>query len=629
MLTWIRKKSSGLLMTFVMGLLILAFAMWGVQDYFTQSSNDAVAVVNGEKISINDYSQQFSQRRQNLMSQYGEGFDPSFFDSPMMKRNFLESMINNELFKQAAEDSGYVVTADEIRAILEEAPNFQDDSGQFNPELYAAFLSQTNQTAAILQSKIIEGLISTAINDVVDSTNFVTPAERKVIAALNLQTRDFEYLVISPNQFLESIEVNDEEIQAYYDGHQDQYMTQPKVAVDYIELNAEKVASEIEITEDEALNNFEQNKDLYLKGEQRLASHILVNESDDAEAKINELKALIADGADFAEVAKENSDDPGSAGQGGDLGWVNVGDMVPEFDEALFSMQVNTTSDVVKSSFGYHLIQLREIKAPEPAIFEEVKNDIVQALQAQKAENMFLDKASELASLVLDAEDNLDSVAEDSGLEMQTTELFTRNSGVGLASNAIFREAAFSGLVKDDLQNSDVINISDTHIVFIHLNDSQEATLKPLEEVKDLVLSSVKNEKAKAKSDELATQLLTQANEQQSFQSLADENDLTLVSASGVKRTGSEHPFTLVNNIFTTPFNEKGSIELLESNGNDRALVKITQVNEADLEAVDLNTETAQLDRNVKANEQQLLIKALREKADVYINEDMLNQTGF
>ncbi|WP_154223630.1 SurA N-terminal domain-containing protein [Marinicella rhabdoformis] len=629
MLTWIRKKSSGLLMTFVMGLLILAFAMWGVQDYFTQSSNDAVAVVNGEKISINEYSQQFSQYRQNLMNQFGEGFDPSYFESPMMKRNFLESMINNELFKQAAADSGYVVTASEIRAIIEDAATFKDASGKFSPELYASFLSQTNQSATILQGKITDGLIATAINDAVDLTNFVTPAEQKSIAALNLQTRNFDYVVVSPQPFLESIELSDEDIKTYYDNHHDQYMTEPQVAVDYIELNAETVAADIQISEQEALEDFEKNKVLYQKGEQRLASHILINDSDDAQTKIASLKQLIDEGADFAELAKENSEDPGSAAQGGDLGWVNSGDMVAEFDEALFSMSEGTVSEPVKTSFGYHLIKLHEIKASDGPIFEEVKNDIVQALQAQKAENLFLDKASELAALVLDAEDNLDSVAEDSGFELKTTGLFTRNSGEGLAANADFREAAFSGLVKDDLQNSDVINISDTHIVFIHINESKEAALKPLEEVRESVAAAVKNEQAKAMADELAEKLLTSANDGQTLQQLADENDLTLVVATDVKRTGSEHPFTLVANVFSTELNEGDSTVLLEANGNDVALVKLTQINDADLENVDLNSETAQLSRNVKANEQQLLIKALREKADVYINEDMLSQTGF
>lgn len=632
MLTWIRKKSSGLLMTFIMGLLILAFAMWGVQDYFTQSSNDAVAVVNGEKISLNDYSQQFGQYRQNLMNQFGDGFDPSYFDSPMMKRNFLESMINNELFKQAASDNGYVVTAAEIRNILEDAATFKDENGQFSTELYAAFLAQTNQSSAVLEGKIIDGLVATAINDALDVTTFTTPYEQKAMAALNLQTRDFEYAVISPNNYLDEVTYTDDELLAYYEENKAQYMTAPMVAVDYIELNAEEVASGIEISDEQALSHFENNKELYVKSEQRLASHILINESDDALVKIQDIKKQLDEGADFATLAQSESQDVGSAGQGGDLGWVNPGDMVAEFDQALFAMESGSISDVVKTTFGYHLIQLNDIKLPEPPLFEEVKDDIVQALQAKEAENLFLDKASELAALVLDAEDSLDPVAEAAGLELKTTELFDRNGGEGLAANEDFKAAAFSSLVKDDLQNSDVINISDTHIVFLHLNESKEAELKAFDLVKDTVETAVKNQKAKNKADDLAATLIAQINDENlTLQNVAESNELVVVDATSVKRSGSEHPFTLVKNVFnmTLEATETPTATIENANGNDVALVILKNINDADLSSIDLSAESAQLARNIKANEQQLIIAAMREKSEVFINEELLNQSAF
>ncbi len=634
MLTWIRSKSSGMLMTVIIGLLILTIALWGVGDYFTQSNNDAVATVNGEKITMNEYNQQFATYRQNLMSQFGEGFDPSYFDSPVMKRNFLESMINNELYKQAALDNGYVVSADEIKSIITDATSFKNENGQFDPALYAAFLTQTNQTAAILEGKIADGLLGTAINDVVDVSVFMTPAEKQAVAELNLQTRDFDYVIISPNQFLADVTLTDEAIQAHYDENQNNFMTQEQVAVDYIELNAETVAAGIEVTDADALSYFEkeENQKAYLKPEQRLASHILLNDGDGAEDQINDLKAQLDAGADFAELAKAHSQDPGSAASGGDLGWVSPGDMVEDFETALFALEAGNVSEPVKTEFGYHLIQLNEIKAPELPVFEAVKDDIIQALQAQQAETLFLDKATELSALVLDAQDNLDQVAESAGLEKKTTALFTRNSGEGLAANADFREAAFSSTVKEELLNSDVINISDTHIVFMHINEVKAAEVKPLDEVKATIENTLKNEQAKALADEEAEKMLAMLNnEEDNLHDLAASLGFEAVEAQAVKRTGSEHPFNLVRNVFKLNKPEAGKVfnSVESGNGNDSVVVQLKAVHAADLTGADMVAETAQLSRNIKANEQQLIISALRESAQVVVNEDLLNQNAF
>ena len=204
--------------------------------------------------------------------------------------------------------------------------------------------------------------------------------------------------------------------------------------------------------------------------------------------------------------------------------------------------------------------------------------------------------------------------------------------GEGLASNATFRAAAFSPLVKDELQNSDVINISDTHIVFMHLNESKAPELKALADVKDTIVAEIKNKQAKSKAEDMAAQLLAAVSEEnKTLSEVAEANELTLVEAAAVKRTGSEYPFTLVKGVFdmALPDSEQTALEILPSNGNDVALVLLKDIVEADLEGVNLKTETAQLSRNVAANEQQLLVKALREKADVYINEDMLSQSNF
>lgn len=617
-------------MTLMMGFLIVAFALWGVQGYFSQSANNELASVNGEEISLNEYNNRLSQQRQTMLNRFGNSIDPSYFESAMFKRNLLESMINSRLLRQMAIDNDFVVTDTEIKSVIEAAPSFKNEQGQFDKQLYAAFLTQTNQSAAYLQQQIRQGLFDTAVNDTIETTAFVTAKEQQKMASLNNQTRDFDYVLLKPSDFIAQVQIDQQQIEQHYNENQNNYMTPEQVSVDYIRINADDIAKEIEVDDQQALQYFEDNKDTYQGSEQRQASHILINDGDDALVKITQLKNQLDNGAVFAELAKQNSQDPGSKDSGGDLGWVKSGEMVPEFDAELFKMEKGKISEPIKTEFGYHLIYLKDIKPAQEPVFEAVKADIIQALQAQQAETLFLDKVSELSSQVLDAEDNLDAVADQSGVAIQTTELFDRNSGQGIAENPAVREAAFSAIVKDELQNSDAINLSDTDIVFIHLNQVKEAELKPLEEVKQSIEDTLKNNQAAELAQQQADAIAAQINSQdKTLAQLAEAEKLTVVNAKQVKRSGSSYPYNLVKNVFSMdkPAQDKTITAVQQADGNELAVVTLTAVQDGKVDAqADLTAESAQLLRSLKANEQQLLIKALREASSIQINQELLEK---
>ena len=617
-------------MTIVMGILILAFALWGVGDYFSQSSSDSLATVNGETITYSDYSNQFATYRQNMMNQYGDQLGPDFFDSPMMRRNFLESMINSELYRQAAFDNGYTVTAEQIRSILSDVEIFQNADGQFDRELYAGYLAQTNQSAQALQSRIINEEAAQALNQLFDETAFMTPKEAKNIAVLRNQTRDFDYFLIEASQFNEDVTVSEEEIKAYYDSNSDQFMTEEMVKVDYIELDAEQVANQIDVSEQDALASYEENKERFEKAAQRKASHILINDDDQAQDTLKEIQDKLDQGESFADLAKEYSQDPGSADQGGDLGLVSPGDMVEEFDEALFNMEAGQVSEPVKTQFGYHIIQLQEVKEARIPPFEEVKADIVQELQAKQAQTLFLDKANELSGLVLDAQSGLTQPAEATDLTVKTTEFFPRSGGEGVAANPEFVKMAYTPMVKEDLLNSDVVNLSDTHIAFIHMNQVKPAEVKPYEEVKDTIKTRLVSEKSADRAQQLAQDILAKAQQDNlDLNDMTDDFDVSLVAARDVKRTGSNHPVNLVKGVFQLMGPEKtdDTVHVVNSNSNDVAVVQILAVKSPDADSLtELNQDAAQLERKIKTNEAQLLLQAMRQSADISINEELLNQ---
>ncbi|MCW8869666.1 MAG: SurA N-terminal domain-containing protein [Proteobacteria bacterium] len=630
MLTWIRDKSTGLFMTIVMGILILAFALWGVGDYFSQSSSDSLATVNGETITYSDYSNQFATYRQNMLNQFGDQLEPDFFDSPMMRRNFLESMINSELHRQAAFENGYTVTGDQIRSILSDVEIFQNADGQFDRELYAGYLAQTNQSAQALQARIVNEEAGQAVNQLFDETAFMTPKEAKTIAILRNQTRDFDYFLIQANQFAEDVTVSDDEISDYYNSNSNQFMTQEMVKVDYIELDAEQVANQIEVTEQDALSYYEENKQRFEKSAQRKASHILINDDNQAQETLNTIQTQLDQGTSFADLAKEYSQDPGSAEQGGDLGLVNPGDMVEEFDEALFSMEEGQISEPVKTQFGFHIIKLEEIKAARVPSFEEVRTDIVQELQASQAQTLFLDRANELSGLVLDAQSGLSQAAEETNLTVETTDFFPRSGGEGLAANPEFVKMAYSSMVKNDLLNSDVVNLSETHIAFIHMNQVKPAELKPLDDVKETIKTRLVNEKSVEMAQQLADEVKVKAQQDGlELNALKDEFDLNLVAARDVKRTGSNHPVNVVSAVFRlmAPDKTDDTIHVVQGNNNDVAVVQLLGVKSPDESSIaQLDQEAAQLERNIKTNETQLLLQALRQSADISINEELLNQ---
>lgn len=617
-------------MTIVMGILILAFALWGVGDYFSQSSGDTLAKVNGETITYSEFSNQFATYRQNMLSQFGDQLQPDFFDSPMMRRNFLESMINSELHRQAAFANGYTVTGEQIRSILSDVEIFQNADGQFDRELYAGYLAQTNQSAQSLQARIVNEEAAQAVNQLFDDTAFMTPKEAKTIAMLRNQSRDFDYFLIKTDQFAEAVSVSDEEISDYYTNNSDQFMTEEMVKVDYIELDAEQVADQIDVSEQDALANYEENKERFEKPAQRQAAHILINDDAQAQETLKTIQTKLADDESFADLAKQYSQDPGSADQGGDLGLVNPGDMVEEFDEALFNMEEGQISEPVKTEFGYHIIQLQEIKEARIPTFEEVKADIIRDLQARQAQTLFLDKANELSGLILDAQSGLSQPAEATDLEVKTTEFFPRSGGEGPAANPEFVKMAYSPMVKEDLLNSDVINLSDTHIAFIHMNEIKPAEIKPLEEVKDIIKTRLTNEKTAEQAEQLAQEIKSKAQQEDlDLNDMTDDFGLDIVAARDVKRTGSSHPVNVVNAVFRLlpPDKSDDTIHVVKGNGTDVAVVQLLAVKMPDESSLtDVNQESAQLERNIKANETQLLLQALRQAADISVNENLLNQ---
>ncbi len=633
MLRDIKQQSSGLGFKIIMGLIIISFVFWGVGNSLISSSNDSAAVVNGEKITITDFNQANQAQKNRLKNQFGDNLGTEYFDSENFKRGVLNQIVNSELLKQEAEKFNYDVSPKTIKDYIESSAGLQIE-GKFSKEAYANYLRQVNKSAELLQRDIKEDIKGTALPKMVTQSAFSLKSEVENQYKLSKQKRNFSFIEISSNDYKDLVTVTEEEANNYYKEFGSDFMTLEQVSVNYIELSTADLLDDIQVSDEEIQNYYDAKKETLMTGEKRKASHILLPVTDNAEevkVEIEKVAKRIADGEDFAEVAKEVSQDPGSAKDGGDLGWVSKGDMVEAFDEKLFSMSAGEVSEPVLSSFGYHIIKLEEVKSPEIPTLESLKEDLITELKQDKAEELFLNTADELSTLIVDADNVLEIAAEDSGLEIKSTELFSLGMGKGIAANQIFQTTAFSDSVKVDNETSEMIDLGENHIAYVHIKEHIIPTIKPLDEVKDSIVAKLKAEKALEMAKQKTNEFIEAINsEEKSLADVATELNKTVVEAKDVERVGSTHPFNLVKNVFSLKLiDDKPLVTSVESSSNAIAIVMLQSVQTADISGLtedESKNISTQIQRTVSNNELSNITKNLRNNASINVNEKIFEE---
>jgi peptidyl-prolyl cis-trans isomerase D len=628
MLRDIKKKSSSLRYMIIMGLLIIAFAFWGISGSLLTSSNDSAATVNGEKISINDFNQANQAAKNRMQSQFGDALGSEYFETENFKRGVLSQLIDSELLKQEAEKFDYDVAPEKIKEVIESAESLQID-GKFSKEAYANYLKTVGKSAQLLQRDIKSDLMGSAVPQLVVQTAFTLESEVNQQITLSKQTRSFNHLEISAADFTDKIEVTDEEINNHYTEFGQDYMTQEQVSVNYIELSISDLVDLAEVNEEDIAAYYESKKQTLMNPEKRMAQHILLPVEDNAEqvkVEIEKLAERIKNGEEFSVVAKEASKDPGSAENGGDLGWVAKGDMVVDFEEALFALELGQVSEPVLSEFGFHLIKLNEIKQAEIASLEEMKETLITELKQTQAEEAFLSKANELEEAVIDSDNILEVAADTVGLKLKSTELFARNGGTGIASNPNFSKEAFSELVINEAQNSNMIDLGENHIAYLHLKEHVPAKQKDLEEVKETIISIIKSNKSKDLAKSKTEEFINKINSgEATLADVAVELEKEVVESIDIARTGSTLPFNLVKNVFTLKLdNEAPKVELVEASSNSFALVQLNSVVLADvssIEEAEKATQVTQMERGISNNEIINVTAELKSEASITINQ--------
>ena len=512
MLQNIRDNSQGWIAKSIIGIIVALMAFTGIEAIFQASGNSKqdVAKVNGEEITQTELSQAVDMQRRQLMQQLGKDFDASLLDEKLLREAALKGLIDRKLLLQGAADSKFGFSEAALDQVILQTPEFQVD-GKFNAERFDQVIRQLGYSRMQFRQMLTQEMLIGQVRAGIAGSGFVTDAEVLAFARLEKQTRDFATVNIKANPG--AVKLTDEEVKAYYDQHAKEFMTPDQVVIDYLELKKSSFFDQVSVKDEELQAAYQ--KETANLAEQRRAAHILIEVNDkvtdaQAKAKIEEIQARLAKGEKFEALAKEFSQDPGSANSGGDLGFAGPGVYDPDFETALYALNKDQVSAPVRSTFGWHLIKLLGVEAPQVPTFASLKDKLTKELKTQQVEQRFVEATKQLEDAAFEASD-LAQPASDLKLTVHTSAPFGRDGGEGVAANRAVVTAAFSPEVLDEGANSTAIELDPETIIVLRAKEHLKPSQLPLESVNAAIRTQMAKERAsaaaKAHADELIASL--------------------------------------------------------------------------------------------------------------------------
>ncbi|CAI8964976.1 MULTISPECIES: SurA N-terminal domain-containing protein [Pseudomonas] len=508
MLQNIRDNSQGWIAKTIIGVIVALMALTGFDAIFqaTTHKNEA-AKVNGEEISQNELSQAVDMQRRQLMQQLGKDFDASLLDEKMLRESALKGLIDRKLLLQGAEQSKFAFSEAALDQVILQTPEFQVD-GKFSSDRFDQVIRQLGYSRMQFRQMLAQEMLIGQLRAGVAGSGFVTDAQVLAFARLEKQTRDFATLNIKADP--SAVKLTDDEVKAYYDEHAKEFMTPDQVVIDYLELKKASFFDQVAVKDEDLQAAYQ--KEIANLSEQRRAAHILIEVNDktteaQAKAKIEEVQARLAKGEKFEALAKEFSQDPGSANNGGDLGYAGPGVYDPAFEKALYSLNKDQVSEPVRTDFGFHLIKLLGVEAPEVPTLASLKDKLTRELKTQQVEQRFVEATKQLEDSSFEASD-LAQPAQDLKLTVHTSKPFGREGGEGVAANRAVVTAAFSTEVLEEGANSTAIELDPETVIVLRAKEHLKPTQLPLESVAAAIRTQLTKEHASAAAKTKAEQLI-------------------------------------------------------------------------------------------------------------------------
>jgi len=506
MLQNIRRNAQGTAAKIVVGLIVVSFSIFGLESILLGGGSNSVAEVNGEQIDAQEVQRAITAEQRRLINRMGDNFNPALLEESRIRPRVVETIVNRKLLTQSALDLDLSISEETIGATIASMEQFQVD-GAFSPVRYKQLLSDNGFTPGYFKNTLRSDLLVSQARTGLAGSDFATPGERALNARLINEQRDFRYLSIPRDKVAVDTDIDDAEIERYYQQNQPDFMSEETVDVQYIEVRLEDFREPVD--EQAVSEAYELARHDFEAVTEHSVSHILIEDADSesGEARIAEALAKIEAGEDFADVAAEYSDDIGSARRGGELG-VSRGNAFPEKMESVIAeLQPGEVSEPFATDAGTHIVLLTDRRITEEATLEELRPQLEETLQADAARVELVSVVEELRDLSFNAE-NLERPARELGLEVEQINGVARNEDSGLFSNAALREAVFSEEVLVDGHNSEVIELGNNHFVVAHAKQHNLPEVQSIDTVREEIVAAILEQRTREATRQAAEEVL-------------------------------------------------------------------------------------------------------------------------
>ena len=501
------RKYNKIVMIVLFLLIIPSFVLFGVERYTTSGGDEKVARVDGHNITRPEWDLQHRTETDRIRQQ-SPNVDPALLESDALRYATLERMVRDRVLAAAAAKSNVTVSEERLSRIFAQDPGlaaFRTPDGKFDRETFQRVTGRTpEQYEASMRSELATQQVLLGIS----GTAFTPPAVTAATINAFYDQREIQVARFAPDGFASRVTVSDADVETYYKDHAAQFQAPEQASIEYLVLDLEAAKKNVVVNEADLKTYYEQNKSRFGTKEERRASHILITapasaSADDrakAKAKAEQLLAEVRKNpASFADVARKNSQDPGSAEKGGDLDFVTRGAMVKPFEDAMFALKKGDISDVVETEFGYHIIRLTDLKPAVVPPFEQVRATIENEMRAQQATQEFAKAAEAFTDAVYQQPDSLKPAADKLKLTVQTATNVSRTpapGATGVLANRNFLNALFAADSLSRKQNTEAIEVGANQLAAGRITQYSPAHPMPLAEVKDKIRAQLVNERA-------------------------------------------------------------------------------------------------------------------------------------
>lgn len=638
-----RRLVKGPIGKVLLAAIVIAFTASGFYGYFTgDGRGDAVAEVNGTSIYRQALQSQVQRYRAAMREQRPE-LDPKILEQFISPSMVLQGMINNALLLDYAQDADMAVSDKQAAAQIRQSEYFQGPDGRFSREAFERAVRGAGMNPSNYMKNLRQDMLRNQVRSAYQDTAFALPRELAEQRRLGEQTRDIRYLRMNLDSIARNYQVKDSEIQAYYEDNADEFTRPPRFRLAYVELNPERYADEVQITEEAIQREYEARLEMQrsasASGQRREAAHIMLKVGDErseeeAVSRARELRQRLEAGASFAELAEQVSEDPATASQGGSLGHIRRGDLPKSLEKVLFALEPGEVSEPVVSDAGVHLIRLSGIEGEdkEPPSLEEMRGDIVRDLRQGQVDTLMAEDLARLDELAFEHSD-LQTPAEQLNLDIRTTDWFSLENPQGIATHQAVREAMNSPEVRQDGHNSELLQLGGNRHVVVRIADRQPEEPRPLEEVADRIRERIKRDKARAELDSRAASIESAIEQGRDLDAIAGELDMEIESAESLNRGAGSPDRQLVSEAFAMPRPGDGvsGPRLVRLSDGGLAVLELTGVTDGDpggLNPVQQAQALAQLGDREGQQELRRLMGWLRAEGDVDINQRVLEADG-